>query len=111
MIVGMVSQMAAEGARAEAITAIQDLLQSSSKPAVLIAKDWRVLCSPYAFADIAFYEHVARGIGCYVITVTRTEAGGQEHLLFMSTSRDLSESDCLGCLDAKYALPVWEGSK
>src|SRR6185436_93107 len=56
--------------------AVHLLLSSSSKAAVLLARDWHVLGIPFGFEHMALYEEIAASSHCFIVTVTRPEAGG-----------------------------------
>lgn len=68
------------------------------KPAVLLVRGWHVQGIPFAFEHLPLYEDLANNAGCSIVSVTRPEAGGEEHLLFATRVPGLTDQQCLDCI-------------
>ena len=84
--------------RQDAEGAVHFLLFTSTRPAVLLARAWHVLGIPFAFEHMALYEEVALASRCFVVKITKAEAGGQEHLLFAARTPDVTAEECLASI-------------
>lgn len=96
----------ANRARHDAKRAVFNLLATSNDPAILVAKEWRVVKGNYMFEHIKVYEDVAIKSGCCVVAVAREIEGGVEHLLLFARQPGLTESQLLSCLTTRPTQPV-----
>jgi len=95
--------------RQDAERALQFLIFSSTKPAVLLARDWHVLGIPFGFEHLALYQEIAAAEHCFIVTVDRADAGGIEHLLFATRFKGLRDEEYLACIDdASVPVPMVE---
>lgn len=98
-------------ARHDAKRAVFHLLATSNDPAILVAKEWRVVKGDYMFEYIKVYEDVAIKSGCCVIAVSRELEGGVEHLLLFARHSGLTESELLSFVATRPSQPVGAHSR
>ncbi len=90
-------------ARAEATRCVDYLIANPSKIAALLARDWQVLSTPYAFEHSDLYQKIAARAHLHVVAIHREEAGGLEHLLFLTRDEGLLDAEYLACIDRDSA--------
>lgn len=81
-------------------------LVNSKKPAALLISEWHVQGVPFRFEHQDLYTEIAEVCAYSIIAMSRPEAGGSEHLLFMTSNNRLSEAACLACID-ESAIRAW----
>lgn len=84
---------------------------SENDPAILVAKEWRVVNGDYMFEHIKVYEDVALKSGCCVVSLAREQEGGIENLLFIAKRPDLSEAELLSCMKIDPTQPMGAHSR
>ena len=74
------------------------VLSISTKPAVLLVKEWHALRVPFAFEHLGLFQEIAARFNFTLVALARPEAGGFEHLLLMAQRRDLLDQEYLDCI-------------
>lgn len=77
-----------------------DLLRQSPRlSAVLVEREWHVLHVAFGFEFLPVLEGVAARAGYFIQSIARPEAGGLEHLIFMTRANGLTYADLIQCID------------
>lgn len=98
--------------RQTAESAVHFLVNTSVKPAVLLVRSWHVLGIPFAYEHMNLYQEVAAASKCFIVAITRPEAGGEEHLLFVARVSGLTDEQYLACIEPTTPLdPAIAGAK
>lgn len=90
----------------DARRAIYTLLGTSNSPAILVAREWRVVKGDYKFEHLQVYEKVAVENGCCVVALMREMEGGIEHLLLIARQSGISEAELLSCITIGPTRPM-----
>ena len=93
-------------ARKDAEDAFEKLAKRADRLAVLLAQDWQATSAPFIFEHMALYQAIAARAGLSLVAVSRPQAEGFEHLLFLARTKGLADADYFNCID-DGDLPMW----
>ena len=89
--------------RQNAERAVSHLLAHPHLSGVLVSRDWHVLDTPFKSEHAALYREVAVASHCFMVVIRRAQAGGMEHLQFVSRTKRFSEQQYRACVSDSNA--------
>src|SRR5579862_747513 len=76
------------------------LLATSTKSAVLLAREWHVLETfPLPFESISFFREVAAASRYHFVMIARPKSGGHERLHILARVGDMTDEEYVDCIE------------
>lgn len=86
--------------KAKSDAAADRLRDDPDLPGVLLSKEWHALHMSFRLKDLPKYEELAALEGYQIVQIVQLDAGGMEHLLFLTRYPNVCIEELLACNDS-----------